>query len=86
MVTACGAGWSTSAAVNMGFDVQIDSINKGGTSLYNNNVGIHMALPCVNFIVTGIAAGSHTAGIVADTYLSTGGSDYFSLTILELPF
>jgi hypothetical protein len=85
LVTACGAGWWGTSGVNMGFNVQIDGVTKGATSLYNNNASTHLALPCANFVVTGISSGSHTAGIVANS-LNTGGVDYFSLTVLELPF
>jgi len=50
-----------------------------------NEANSHKALPCANFVVTGIAAGSHTASIAANTIV-TGGSDYFSLTMMEFPF
>ena len=85
MVTACGAGYYGAAGVVIGFNVQIDSVTKGGTSLYLNEANSHRALPCANFVVTGIAAGSHTASIVANT-ITTNGSDFFSLTIIEFPF
>ena len=85
IITACGSGYYGTVGTIIGFNVQLDSVTKGGTRLYINETNSHKALPCANFVVTGVAAGSHTASIVANT-ITTDASDFFSLTIVEFPF
>lgn len=86
VIFTTGSGYLTSGSGVIGMNILIDTVNKGVAKTYTNETSSHKAFTCNFLVVTGIAAGSHT--IKLDPYGSTvsDGNDFFSVTVMELPF
>jgi hypothetical protein len=85
LILAAGSGWG-SAAATIGMDVQIDGKSCGELKRYTNENGSHKAFNANPLVVTTVKPGSHTVTLAALAGTSTDLNDYFSVTILELPF
>jgi hypothetical protein len=86
LIFASGSGYAGSSQVIV-MSVYVDS-NVVGTCNVRINAGtINEHFPFVSngIIATGIAAGAHTITLTTTTAV-TDGTDYFSVTVLELPF
>lgn len=88
LIFAGGSGYTTGANnANISFNVEIDGKVVGVVQRHTNSGGNHVAFPAGNFVVQGIAPGSHTIKITAGTNDTRSDSeDRFYLTIMELPF
>jgi len=83
-----GSAWAPLGHVSIGITVSIAGAS-GSTSLWVNPglVGQHVSLPGVTLVFKGIGAGNHPVSLThQNTNTRTDGADYFSVTVLELPF
>ncbi|APR87710.1 Flagellar hook-length control protein FliK [Minicystis rosea] len=80
-----GSGWGPNGAV-IGFDILVDDVTRGNALTYTNLNGCHLAINANPLVVTGVAAGTHTVKLVARSSITTDYNDFFSVTVMELPF
>ena len=69
----------------MGVQVSVDGALVGTVNRYSNELGSHKALPTGQFISPSVA-GTHTLLLKPLTNTATDVNDYFSVTVMELPF
>ncbi len=83
VVTVSGTAYRTTTGT-IGYDVAIDTNPIGSVNAFTNEPNSHKALPVRTFVVTGIAAGSHTIDFAAQANTVSDGNDYFNATVLEV--
>ncbi|MBM4251845.1 MAG: hypothetical protein FJ146_07725 [Deltaproteobacteria bacterium] len=85
MIFASGAGYAVTLQ-QIGMSVAIDNVVKGYAKSFTNETSSHKAFAANAILVTGISAGSHTITLSAWNNTVTNFDDFFSVTVLELPF
>lgn len=70
----------------IGMSVFMDGQSVGVVRAFANETGSHRTLVGTTLLVTNIPAGNHTLTLTAQSGTTTDASDYFSVTVLELPF
>lgn len=85
LVFASGSGWSNNSG-QIGMEIKINNVLKGIAKCFTNEASSHKTFSANFLVVNGIAAGSHTLSLTALTGTNTDVNDFFSVTILELPF
>jgi len=92
VVFATGSAFSTIAGRTMTLQVTIDGMVMGQALLFANEANSHKAFPAIfSVVTTSISSGVHTFGFQLHESqlplaLRTDSNDYFSATIIELPF
>lgn len=72
--------------MQIGMEILVDGVLRGFAKSFTNETGSHKAFTANALLVSGVAAGSHTAGLIAWNNTTTDGNDFFNVTVLELPF
>lgn len=85
LVFASGSGWSNNPG-QIGMEIKINNVLKGSVKGFTNEASSHKTFSANFLVVNGIAAGSYTLSLTALTGTNTDANDFFSVTILELPF
>jgi hypothetical protein len=85
LIFASGAGYATNFQ-QIGMAIAVDSVTKGYAKTFTNETSSHKAFAANALVVSGIAAGSHTITLSAWNGTITNPDDFFSVTVLELPF
>jgi hypothetical protein len=85
LIFASGSGFKSPAGL-IGMSIKIDGTNKGFAKCYTNEPSSHKAFTTNALVVTGIAAGSHTVTLESWDSTMWNTDDFFSVTVLELPF
>ncbi len=79
-----GTAWSPSNG-NLDVAIQFDGVVIGHLTATSNELSSHKSLPTHAFPIATPAAGSHTIGLLyGNATTITDGSDYFSITVVEL--
>src|SRR6185295_9874696 len=91
LIFASGSGYlPINTTGGIGMAIQIDNVQRGTAIGYTNEPLSHKAFVANALLVTGVAAGSHSLGLVAapgfPTATVTDSNDKFSVTIMELPW
>ncbi|HEY8597804.1 MAG TPA: hypothetical protein VIL85_05195 [Thermomicrobiales bacterium] len=88
LVFASGSGFRAPAngAGTLGMSVLLDGQSVGVVRVFANEVSSHRALVGGALLVPNVAEGSHTLTLTPLVDTATDSSDYFSVTVLELPF
>lgn len=86
LILASGSGYAGNTVKTIGMDVQIDGKSYGEARVVTNEANSHKAFVGNPLVVAGVKAGSHTLTLAALANTITDLNDYFSVTILELPF
>lgn len=81
-----GSGYSSTPNTLIGMTVKVDGTAIDQTGIYANNSGMHLAFVSKEWVLTGIAAGSHTVTLEPMAGTFTDGGDIFNVTITELPY
>ncbi len=85
LIFASGSGYQPSGG-HIGMIIKVDQDIKGIAKVCTNEVSSHKAFTTNALVVTDVLAGPHTLSLEAWNGAYTDGSDFFSVTILELPF
>ena len=80
-----GSGWGASGW-NIGMNLILDGALIGSTRCYINEANSHRAFTTGFVLQPNIAGGNHTVRLEAVGGTSTDSNDWFSVTVLELPF
>jgi hypothetical protein len=86
LLFASGSGFRSGIAT-MGMAIKLDGTQVSSATTWSNVEKAHHAFVAESLVLTGIAAGNHTIQLApspADTI--SDANDYFSVTVLELPF
>jgi hypothetical protein len=87
VIFASGSAWFNGGGGGVvGMDIQIDSVTKGGAIVTTNENNSHKSLVANALVVTGVAAGSHTLTLALRAGATTDVNDFFSATVMELPY
>ncbi len=81
-----GSGFSNAGAQVIGVQILIDGIFHGVAQVFTNEALSHKSFTANATLVKGILAGAHTLTLTAMPNTVTDFNDFFSVTILELPF
>ena len=77
--------WTGSTGVPLYMGIQVDGTSVGFTQIWANFATTHMAMVTNDLVVTGVAAGTHSLGLMAENGVNTDQNDRVSMTILEFP-
>ncbi len=83
LIFAFGTGWGLGV---IGMQISVDNVAKGSAKAYTNEASSHKAFSANALVVSGIAAGSHVIKLAALGGTSTNADDFYSVTIMELPW
>ena len=83
LLVVSGSAWNASGG-SMDVTVQFDGAIVGHLSGTTNEASSHKTLPMRAITIPTPAAGAHTIGLLTTTPTITDGSDYFSITVVEL--
>jgi len=86
MIIVSGSGWTSDAARRIGMRVLIDGAVAGETRSFSNELNSHKVFSTDALVVDNIAAGNHTVRLEALPSTNTDLNDFFTATVLELPF
>ncbi len=81
-----GSGFSNTGSTMIGMDIYLDGTFVDATGMYANSQNMHLAFVSKQWVLTGIAAGTHTISLQAMDGTFTDFNDIFTVTVLELPF
>lgn len=81
-----GSGFSNVGAQAIGLQILIDRIFHGIAQVFTNEAASHKSFVANATLVKSIPPGAHTLSLVALAATTTDFNDFFSVTILELPF
>jgi hypothetical protein len=81
-----GSGFSNVAAQAIGLQILIDGIFHGIAQVFTNEAASHRSFVANATLVKSIPPGAHTLTLAAMPNTTTDFNDFFSVTILELPF
>ena len=81
-----GSGFSNVAAQAIGLQILIDGIFHGIAQVFTNEAASHRSFVGNATLVKSIPPGAHTLTLAAMPNTTTDFNDFFSVTILELPF
>jgi hypothetical protein len=84
VVFASGSGMRGDTGL-MGMNINLDGARIGASRVWSNVSNAHQAFVPLLLVVPGIAAGNHTVQLVHFDGFSDG-NDYYSVTVMELPF
>lgn len=87
LVTISGTGFrTTTQGPGTGtLTLLIDGVDHGNTFFFFNNTLQHQTLPTAQIVVAGLPAGPHTFTLSSpDSSLTTDGTDYYRVTMLEV--
>jgi hypothetical protein len=82
---ASGSGFA-SGVQKIGMEIRIDGAVKGHAKSYTNEPNSHKAFTTNLLVIAGIPAGSHTVTLATWNNTLTDSNDFFTATVLELPF
>ena len=85
VICASGSGFSSTTSV-VGMNILVDGVNKGVCKTYTNETSSHKAFNSNFLVLSGIASGSHTIQLTVISPTQTDFNDFFSLSVMELPF
>jgi len=85
VVIFSGSGFAGSATV-IGMNLQIDGVIVSNTRSFTNEPNSHKAFTTNIHVQSNIAAGTHSIGLAPLAGTVTDLNDFFSVTVLELPF
>jgi hypothetical protein len=87
ILTVSGSGYvgANPPSLLMDLSVQLDGNVIGHLKEYTNETGSHKAFPTRSFVLAGLAAGSHTVGLLQTAPMTSDGNDFFTVTVIELP-
>jgi hypothetical protein len=86
LVFASGTGYAENPEQKIGMSIVVDGEVKGYAMTYTNEARSHKAFVTNALVITGISAGSHTISLSALSGTTTDDKDFFSVTVMELPF
>jgi hypothetical protein len=86
LILASGSGWSGNPGKIIGMQILVDGISRGHAQSMTNEDTSHKAFVSSALVVSGLAGGAHQLSLQAQANTNTDGNDFFSVTILELPF
>jgi hypothetical protein len=86
IITTDGSGSTTAAPNTIGMNIQFDGVTMAANKVWANNSGIHVPFISKTIIKTGVAAGTHTIKLVAQSGTLTDVNDTFTVTVQELPY
>lgn len=81
-----GSGFSNVGAQAIGLQILIDGVFQGIAQVFTNEAASHKSFVANATLVAGIPPGAHMLTLVAMPNTVTDFNDFFSATILELPF
>ncbi len=81
-----GSGFSNVDGQSIGVQILVDGIFHGAAQVFTNEKLSHKSFTANATLVKGILAGAHTLTLIAMPNTITDFNDFFSVTILELPF
>ncbi|WP_437322466.1 hypothetical protein [Sorangium sp. So ce394] len=86
LVFASGSGITHSSAATIGMAIKLDKTQVSSANAWSNVQGAHQRFVAESLVLQGIAAGSHTIELSSLFGTDSDVNDYFSVTVLELPF
>jgi hypothetical protein len=86
LILASGSGWSGATGTIIGMSILVDNAFRGNARSMTNEASSHKAFVASALVVAGVPAGAHQLSLSADANTHTDGNDFFSVTIVELPF
>lgn len=86
LILASGSGWSGNPGKIIGMQISVDGINRGNAQSMTNEDTSHKAFVSSALVVSGLPGGAHNLSLQAEANTNTDVNDFFSVTILELPF
>jgi len=81
-----GSGFSVNASKPIGVRILIDDIPQGTAQVFTNEASSHKSFTANALRVQNIVSGQHTLSLAAMPNTTIDFNDFFSVTILELPF
>jgi hypothetical protein len=85
MISISGSGYSAGGNALIGMDIQLDGNTVDSCLIYANPAATHLAFVPAT-IRAGAGAGAHTITLVPRSTTTTDYTDYFRVTVEELPF
>ncbi|EEF57835.1 FG-GAP repeat domain-containing protein [Pedosphaera parvula] len=85
MIFVSGSGYSPSAGALIGMDIVLDGNPIDSCFIFANPAVTHLAFVPIT-VRAGALAGAHTIKLVPRAGTTTDGTDYFRVTVQELPF
>ncbi len=86
VISYSGSGYSSVNGIMIGMVVKVDGVAFDQTAIYANALGTHLAFVPKQWVLTGIAAGSHTISLTPMAGTSTDYNDIFNVVVTELPY
>ncbi|WP_437627016.1 hypothetical protein [Sorangium sp. So ce1151] len=86
LVFASGSGMQHGTPAVMGMAIKLDNTQVGSANAWSNVQSAHQRFVAESLVLQGIAAGSHTIALASISNTSSDDNDYYSVTVLELPF
>src|SRR5947209_1016714 len=83
---ASGSGWWPSGGVQIGMLVRVYNVDRAWVMSFTNEQGSHKTFSSNPIVIAGLGGGTHSLQLVARAGTSTDYNDFFSVTVLELPF
>ena len=85
-MTVTGSGYASTAGTIIGATISVDGVSRSTMKIFANAATTHLAFVPVTFMITGLAAGSHTVLIAAISGTTTDTNDFFNVDLIEFPF
>jgi len=85
VINASGSGYSGSQSV-VGMNILVDGVSRGVCKSYTNETSSHKSFTANFLVVTGLAAGTHSMQLTLISPTATDFNDFFSVSVMELPF
>ncbi len=86
-VMLCVSGMGYRSTVGMiGFNILIDNVNRGTCKSWANEINSQKVISSNFLVITGLTPGTHAIKLSAIAPTVFDLNDYFSLSVLELPF
>ena len=86
IIFASGSGFRQDTEGLVGMNITVDGTLYGDAKVYTNEYWSHKAFTTNALVVNNLQAGSHTLQLEAMSDTIIDYNDYFSVTVLELPF
>ncbi|MDB6057127.1 MAG: repeat protein [Verrucomicrobiales bacterium] len=84
LITPTGSGYTTVAG-QIGMSILLDGVYIGSCQIYANQINSHMAFVSKTLVQKGVPAGPHSISLQA-TPGTLSNFDFFSVTVVEIPF
>ncbi|MCP4413330.1 MAG: hypothetical protein GY808_12280 [Gammaproteobacteria bacterium] len=85
LIFASGSGFNGVPGQQLGMSIQVDGTIRGYAKCYSNEGSSHKVFAS-NLVLSGVASGTHTLSLVRWNDTGTDYNDFFTVTIIELPF